>query len=222
MKKRLLVSVWLSCLFLTANVQGQVQADPEKRAQEIQGQRERASKWVDKLELDDREKEARVVEVVTTHLMEVRDWHNTHPYTEVPEGINPRTGERLTKLDRQVIAASTKPASIHENLMDGLRADLTEEQIEKVLDEYTIGKFDFTLKGYRECILDMTAEEEAEIVRLLKQAREEAVDYKNADQISTIFKIYKTKIELYLYQNDRNWKKIYKEWVDRIKASKAS
>jgi hypothetical protein len=101
--------------------------------------------------------------------------------------------------------------------MSGLQSDLTEEQVELVLDKYTIGKVAFTMKAYREVVPDMTPEEETTIINYLKQAREEAVDYKSMDQISAIFKIYKTKIELYLYQNGRNWKAIYKTYVDSLK-----
>jgi len=216
----LIVLMSLLTLAVTATVQAQIQTDPEKRAAEIQQQRDRATKWVNKLELNDPAKEGRVIEVITTHLLAVRDWHNTHPFTEVPEGINPRTGGKLNKLDRQMIAVSTIPSSVHTAVMDGLRADLTEPQVEQILDEYTIGKVAFTMQGYRECILDMTPEEDASIMDMLKKAREEAIDYKNNDQISAIFKIYKTQIEMWLYQNDRNWRKIYKEWVDRINAAK--
>jgi nitroimidazol reductase NimA-like FMN-containing flavoprotein (pyridoxamine 5'-phosphate oxidase superfamily) len=33
--------------------------------------------------------------------------------------------------------------------MAGLRKDLTEEQVEAILDKYTIGKVAFTMKGYK-------------------------------------------------------------------------
>ncbi|MCD8186547.1 MAG: DUF3826 domain-containing protein [Rikenellaceae bacterium] len=218
--RKLMILVALMTLAASATVKAQIQTDPEKRAAEIQQQRDRATKWVDKLELNDPDKESRVIEVITTYLMAVRDWHNTHPFTDVPKGINPRTGGKLNKLDRQMIAVSAIPSSVHTAVMEGLRADLTEEQVEQILDEYTIGKVAFTMQGYREYILDMTPEEEAYILEMLKKAREEAIDYKNNDQISAIFKIYKTQIELWLYQNDRNWRKIYKDWVDRINAAK--
>jgi len=45
---------------------------------------------------------------------------------------------------------------------------------------------------------DLSATEEAAILGFLKQAREEAVDFKNVNQISAIFEIYKTKSEQYL------------------------
>jgi len=180
----------------------------------------KSSEWVASLNLDNNEKESRLIRVISSHLNAVAEWHNTHPYTLVPEGINPKTGEKLTTLDRQLIIDSTLPKSVHEALMSGLRAELNENQVEAILDKYTIGKVSFTLKAYREILPDMTEVEESIILNHLKQAREEAVDYKNMKAISAIFKIYKTKIELYLYQNGRNWKAIYKEYVDSLKNKK--
>jgi hypothetical protein len=160
--------------------------------------------------------------VIATHLKAVRDWHSGHPFTTVPAGINPVTGNRLSNLDRQVIADSTIPASVHENLMAGLRTDLSPEQVEAILDKYTVGKVPFTMKGYRAIVPDLTRAEEATILAFLKQAREEAVDYKNMNEISSIFEIYKTKSEQFLNANGRNWKAMYKSYTDDVKAKKAA
>ena len=56
--------------------------------------------------------------------------------------------------------------------------------------------------------------------QVLKQAREQAIDYKNMNQISAIFEIYKTKCEQYLNGNGRNWRQLYKAYVDKVKAEK--
>lgn len=181
----------------------------------------RAKSFVDSLKLNDKEKEARVYAVIRTHMRAVRDWHNDHPYTIIPAGINPRTGEKLTDVHRDVMACSGKPKSVHENLMAGLRKDLTEEQVEKILDLYTIGKFQFTLKGFKAIVPDMTEKEEAFVVTQLRQAREEAVDYKTMKgEISAVFEIYKDKCEKYFNENGRSWKVMYKTYTDKLKAEK--
>jgi hypothetical protein len=181
----------------------------------------RAKTFVDSLKLNDKENEARVFNVIKTHMKAVRDWHNDHPYTIIPKGINPRTGEVLTDVHRDVIACSTKPKSVHENLMTGLRKDLTEEQVEKVLDLYTIGKYQFTLKGFKAIVPNMTEKEEAYVVSQLRQAREEAVDYKTMKgEISAVFEIYKDKCEKYFNENGRSWKLMYKEFTNKLKAEK--
>ena len=174
------------------------------------------------LKLDDTAREERLKGTIATHLKAVRDWHNGHPFTTVPAGINPVTGNRLSNLDRQVIADSAMPASAHETLMAGLRKDLSPEQVEAILDKYTVGKVPFTMKGYHAIVPDLTREEEATILAFLKQAREEAVDYKNMNEISAIFEIYKTRSEQFLNANGRNWKALYKAYTDAVKARKAA
>jgi hypothetical protein len=194
----------------------------DARARSDTDQGKKAGEWVGSLNLDDAAKEARVAEVVAIHLKAIRDWHNQHPFSTVPAGINPINGKPLSDLDRQVIADSAMPKSVHENLMTGLRKDLSQEQVEAILDKYTVGKVAFTMKGYRAIVPNLTGEEEATILGLLRQAREEAVDYKNMNEISAIFEIYKTRSEQYLNANGRNWKEMYKAYTDAARARKAA
>lgn len=182
----------------------------------------RAAAWVAELGLTDPAKSERVRTAIATHLTAVRDWHNAHPYTTVPEGTNPTTGKPLSKLDREMIADGALPKTVHAALMAGLRSDLTEAQVETILDRYTIGKVAFTLKGYHAIVPDLTAEEEQVILGFLKQAREEAVDYKNMPQISAIFEIYKTKSEQYLNSRGRDWKALFRAYVQKVQAEKAA
>jgi fructose-1,6-bisphosphatase len=55
---------------------------------------------------------------------------------------------------------------------------------------------------------------------LIWTGSEQAIDYKNMNQISAIFEIYKTKSEQYLNSNGRNWRQLYKAYVDKVKAEK--
>jgi len=196
----------------TAEAQAKADAEVDKKATD----------WVSSLNLNDTEKQARVKEVVATHLKAIRDWNNSHSYEAVPAGINPESGKPLSTMDRQIIINSSLPKSVHENLMTGLRKDLNEEQVEAVLDKYTIGKVAFNLAGYKAIVPDLTATEEAAILTNLKQAREQAVDFKNIKQVSAIFEIYKTKNEQYLNNNGRNWHQLFKAYVDATKAKKAA
>lgn len=181
----------------------------------------KAMEWVALLNLDDEKKSGFAVTTIYNHLRQVRDWHNDHPYTTIPAGINPTTGKPLTQLEREIIADSAMPKEVHERLMKGLRRVLTEEQVDQILDKYTVGKVAFTMKGYQEIVPDMTEEETAFILEQLKLAREQAVDYKSMKQISAIFKAYKTKIELYFYEHGRNWRQMYKDYAEKRKAEKA-
>lgn len=180
----------------------------------------KAAGWVSSLQLNDNAKVEKIKAAVVTHLTAVKDWHNSHPFTLVPEGINPANGNKLTELDRDIIICSAKPKSVHENLMMVLKAELDSTQVEMIFDKYTIGKVAFTLQGYKAIVPDLTEKEETEILKNLKQAREQAIDYKNMKEISAIFEIYKTKCEQYLNNNGRNWRQMYKAFSDKIKAQK--
>jgi hypothetical protein len=182
----------------------------------------KVGEWATALNLNDAAKEERVKTAIAMHLKAVRDWHNEHPSSTVPAGINPATGNRLSEMDRDIIANSAMPKSAHDSLMNVLKRELTRDQVETVLDKYTIGKVAFTLQGYKAIVPDLKPEEEAQILQYLKQAREQAIDYKNMKEISAIFEIYKTKCEQYLNSNGRNWRQLYKAYTDAVKAKKAT
>lgn len=182
----------------------------------------KASGYAAALQLGDAAKSKRVESLIATHMNQIREWHNTHPASSVPAGINPVTGIKLSELDRQIIADSAMPSSVHETLMNGLRQELNEVQVDFILDKYTIGKVAFTMNGYRAIVPDLTAAEEVKILGFLKEAREMAIDYKSMKQISAIFEIYKTKSEQYLNSNGRNWRALYNTYTQKIKAEKAA
>jgi hypothetical protein len=217
-KLNLIVFSLFLCNLISSPIHAQNDGDDKAKAEVNQ----KATAWVASLQLTDAAKAQRVTDAIATHLATIRDWNNEHPFTTVPAGINPATGNKLSDLDRQVIANSAMPASVHQKLMDVLNKELTPGQVEMILDKYTVGKVEFTMKGYKAIVPDLTAEEEAKILSYLKQAREQAIDFKNMKQISAIFEIYKTKCEQYLNSNGRNWHQLYKDYVNKIKAQKAA
>lgn len=194
-------------VFFDKNIANTVKSDSDLE--------KKATDWAKSLNLEDKQIEGLVTTHIYNHLRKVRDWHNSHPYTTIPEGINPNTGKPLTQLERQMIADSAMPKEVHERLMKELRRLLTEEQVEAILDKYTVGKVAFTLKGYQAIVPDLTDEDTKYILTQLKLAREQAIDYKSMKQISAIFEIYKTNIEQYFTNSGRNWRKMFKAYVDK-------
>lgn len=214
MKKILILwlIVWLMPLALLSQVSEAIDEACMKKA----------TVWVEKLQLNDKGKEERVVQVVATHLTAISNWHNEHA-DMIPDGaINPQTGKKLSALERQVIADSSQPSSIRQALLDGLNAELTPGQVEQVLDFYTVGKVAFTMKAYKEIVPDMTADDEAFLMKNLKEARLMAIDYKNMKEISAIFEIFKTKNEQYFTSSGRDWRTMYSAYVKQLKARKAA
>jgi len=226
MIRRILTSMaFIALLSVAFPLSAQTTTDNKPVAAKAQGdddQIKKATEWVQLLSLNDAAKEARVTKVIAAHLVAIRNWNNEHPFTTVPAGINPTTGKPLNEMERQIIAVSAIPKTVHEELMAGLHKELTDVQVEAILDKYTVGKVAFTLKGYQAIVPDLTPQEETTILGFLKQAREQAVDFKNMKQISAIFEIYKTKCEQYLNSNGRSWRQLYKNYTDAIKAKKTA
>ncbi len=183
------------------------------------GLKEKAQKWADTLHLDDPAKTRCVRGLIYAHLNAVTTWHNEHA-DDCPAGINPRTGEVLREVDRQIIADAAQPRSYHETLMSGLRSMLTEEQVCKILDCYTVGKVDFTMRAYRDIVPNITAAEDSVCYNYLCEAREMAIDYKTMKEISEIFAIYKDKCEEYFNTHGRNWREMYRDFIKKRQAEK--
>ena len=203
-----------------AQLSATIKATPAQLAKEEAAIYKNAAEWTAALKLNNADKEKRVKALITTHLKAVHDWHYSHSYETVPAGINPVTGKALGPLDRQLIASSAMPKNVHDELMAGLRKDLTEEQVELVLDKYTNNKLASTLGKYKMIVPDLTAEEEKVIVANLKQAREQSIDYKTVKLVIEIFEIYRTKNEQYLISKGRNWAQLYKKYIDIVEPPK--
>lgn len=185
------------------------------------GLKDKAHDWTASLNLEDPNRAARVEQTIYNHLFAVTKWHNEHPgKTSVPHGINPRTGERLRAVDLDIIADGAQPKAIHDTVMAQLRRELTDEQVVAILDKYTVGKVEFTLKGYRDIVPNLTADEEAICRKYLEEAREMSIDYKSMKEISEIFGIAKDKCELYFNTHGRNWHQMYSDYVKKRKAEK--
>ena len=181
----------------------------------------KAEQIVAALGLTDANKAAAVTELVRAHRQAVLDWHNAHPYTTVAE-TDPKTGRTLSAVEREMIADRQIPASVRTTLMKGLRKHLTAAQIEQIFDGYTVGKVAFTMQGYRAIVPDLTDTEAAALEANLKQARAEALECRRMKAISQVFEIYKTKCEQYLNDHGRDWRALFKAYVDQRNAEKAA
>jgi len=151
----------------------------------------RVAALVDSLDLKDAAKQEWIRDVLTTDLRAVRDAHNA--------------GLQLAP-------------EVHEKFIAGLEADLTPEQVESVKDELTANKLLITLKAYHQILPTLKPQDEAKIVDWLTKAREQSLDVKNVDEMTPIFKKYKTEIEHYLNSQGYDWAKSYKTFVDSQKA----
>jgi hypothetical protein len=106
---------------------------------------------------------------------------------------------------------------VHKKFIAGLQADLTPGQIESVKNQLTANKLPITFKAYHQIIPNLKPADDAKILDWLTQAREQSLDVKNVDEMTPIFKKYKTEIEHYLDQQGYDWHASYKAYVDNQK-----
>jgi hypothetical protein len=155
---------------------------------------QRTAEWVAGLHLNDPAKEARVKAIINKHEITVRDNHN---------------------------AGFAPPPTSRVEFNAGLKAELTPEQIETIKDRITIGKVAFTMNAYRGIVPDLKPEEDAKILSMLKEAREESLDMKNVHNMSDVFDKHKKEIEAYINSTGRDWRKLYSDYGAKQRAAKA-
>ena len=88
--------------------------------------------------------------------------------------------------------------ALHEKFLSQLAENLTPEQVEQVKDKMTYGKVQFTYTGYLDQYPGLSETNKQEILAMLKEAREEAMDGGSAQEKTAVFQRYKGKINNYL------------------------
>jgi hypothetical protein len=140
------------------------------------------------LALNDADKAAKVHDIIIAQYRALNAWHNEND-----------AKLKAAKADTNAVAqirASLK--SLHNEFLSKLSENLTPAQVEKVKDKMTYGKVQFTYAGYVSQYPDLSETNKSEILNMLKQAREEAMDGGSAAEKTAVFQRYKGKINNYL------------------------
>jgi hypothetical protein len=140
------------------------------------------------LALSDTNQATKVHDLIIGQYRALRAWHDEHD-----------AGLKAARADTNATAqirASVK--ALHEKFISGLAENLSPDQIEQVKDKLTYGKVQFTYQGYLSQYPSLTDENKAEILRLLKEAREDAMDGGSAAEKTAVFQKYKGRINNYL------------------------
>lgn len=111
------------------------------------------------------------------------------------------------------LKAESKP--LHDSFFAKLGALLTPAQVEMVKDKMTYNKVKVTFDAYCQIIGNLTDEQKAKVLELLKAAREEAVDGGSAPEKSAIFQKYKDQINVWLTAQGHDVEKAIKEWAEK-------
>jgi hypothetical protein len=180
------------------------------------------------LNLKEAGQEAKVREILATHLKALNAWHDQNdPQIKALwiEFNKDRSRRDQPTADAVVgksdaVYASFKPQ--HDQFIAELSSVLTPAQIEIVKDVLTINKVKITFHAYGEIFPGLTEEQKAFIMKNLKAAREEAIDAGTMPEKSAFFKKYKIRIEAYLTSQGYDVKQAYKTFVAQQKAQRGA
>ena len=205
-----------------ANVADKLSAGVEKHTKEA----------LKALALTDPAKEAKVHDIIAAHMVKFNEFHavNDSKISELwHEFDEARKIHDAAKADAALdkvggVYAAFK--SEHDSFNTKLGEVLTPEQVEAVKDAFTIKKVAVTFHAYEEIYPGLTAAQKEVVLKLLKDAREEAIDASYAEKLkekSAFFKKYKIKIEEgYLTKEGYDMKKARKIFDDKQKAEIAA
>ncbi|WP_415907436.1 DUF3826 domain-containing protein [Oleiharenicola sp. Vm1] len=106
-------------------------------------------------------------------------------------------------------------AALHAHYLAALATELTPAQIDAVKDGMTYGVLPLTYRVYQEMLPDLTAEQQAQILAWLTEAREHAMDGSTSEEKHAWFGKYKGRINNYLAKAGYNMKEAEKNLAHR-------
>src|SRR4029077_18520188 len=95
-------------------------------------------------------------------------------------------------------------------------ADLTAEQIDTIKNLLTSNDIARHYVAYHVIVPGLTKEEDEQIMKWLRQAREDGLDVKNVRDLGRAFEPYKNQIEAYLISHGHDWKALYKANASKV------
>jgi hypothetical protein len=180
---------------------------------------------IDALKLSDAGKAAKAKTIVSEWLAVMTPWHKEHD-AQInklwSEWAKARSVEPRDEFPGEVIAhqidavyASLKPA--YENFIKRLSAELTADQLDALKESWSRSPGMMrTYNAYLEIVPDLTAKDKDVIKARLSMAREASMLTDADKEIVNIYKRHKVKVEQYV--GSLEWTKLYRAYVERLKA----
>jgi len=195
------------CLSASAQYRTPPVTPEEKEAMYNATVNDRAADILKLLALTDPTRSNRVYRAIVDqyHALRARDEAIDDELRNVPRDSAEWSAARIAMFPHM-----SKP--LHDRFVAKLSTDLTPEQVELVKDKMTYGKVQFTYNAYCAIVPNLTDEEKTQILDLLKQAREEAMDGGSSNEKSAIFQKYKDEINTYLDGRGHDVAKATKAW----------
>lgn len=180
---------------------------------------ERADKIVAALALPDAAKAARVRDVVAGQYAALRIVHEARDSALAAARSTADTdkaaGEAAVRVARDT--ATARQTELHYAFLARLSTELEPAQIEQIKDGMTYGVVPKTFRVYQEMLPDLSAEQSAQILAWLTEAREHAMDAGSSQEKHAWFGKYKGRINNYLSKAGYDMKKAEREMFARKK-----
>lgn len=177
----------------------------------------RSKKVTDALNITGTAKGEQVMNIVANRYFELNDIYEERD--NLKKAASALTGD--AKKQAQAFAESQKDSKLYRSHF-AFDADLSlfldASQIETVKDVMTYNVVKVTYDAQCDMIPTLTAEEKAQILAWLKEAREFAIDAESSKKKHEAFGKYKGRINNYLSKRGYNLTKEREAWAERVKA----
>jgi Spy/CpxP family protein refolding chaperone len=222
-----LPSLFLASLLSAAALQPAVAQAPVSTESKAAYQRtvtERAAKIVAKLDGLKAKDSVKVRDVIAEQYVALNDIHEARKSRLAALKAQPPTDATAADAAKAKVEAETTAAldKLHAQYLKKLSRRLNPAQIDQVKDGMTYGVLPITMRAYDDMLPNLTAEQKAQMLAWLTEAREKAMDAGSSEQKHAWFGKYKGKINNYLSAAGIDMNQAGKDWQARIAARKAA
>ena len=180
---------------------------------------ERAAKIVGKIDGLKTQDSVQVRDLIADQYRQLNDIYEQQKTRKAALKAQPPTKAELAKVEAETTAALAK---LHPQFLRKLGRRLTPAQIEQVKDGMAYGVLPVTMTAYSDMLPNPTAEQKAQMLAWLTEAREHAIDGGTSEQKHAWFGKYKGRINNYLSAAGIDMNQAGKDWQARIAARKAA
>lgn len=209
-------------LFAASSVSAQQKTNAEQKAAYWQVVTQRAEKIVKPMGLTGLKQEE-VRDIIAQQYVDLNTIHDSRnaAVKQSKEKHKTDKGKAEPAIKKLEAKADKKLARLHKKYISKLSARLSPEQVDVVKNGMTYNVLPNTYKGYQEMLPNITAEQRAQILAYLTEAREHAMDAESSEKKHAWFGRYKGKINNYLSTAGIDMNTASKEWQQRIRDEEA-
>lgn len=204
----------LFLLFAFCKLSAQQYTDPEY----VKVTNERAAKIVEKLALNNKEKETAVTNIIAQQfrdLSKIQDARDAE-IKKVKDDTTLAKEKQNEKIDKLKTDADKSIDKLHKAYLKKLGTQLNEAKITEVKDGMTYGVLPITVTAYNDMIPTLTEAQKKYIYDALVEAREHAMDGGSSKEKHAWFGKYKGRINNYLSKEGYDLTKEREGWNKRI------